>query len=416
MNLIASAPLFWGLAALGVLIALAFVLTTLLRARRPMTAAARRDINIAVYRDQLKELEADRSNGLISEEQYQNARQELELRLADDALTADAPVETVSRGARGLGYTLVVALPAAAFGLYFWLGNPAAMQAPAMGGGDGAHDVMAMIRQVEERAQANPDDLRAWEILARTYVALDRWTDALKAYEQALRLSPDTPALMTGYAEALAVTSEGNLKGRPMELVQKALEIDPDDAKGLELAGLSAFQDGNFTEAAHYLKRLHALLPPDSEFAQDVLAAQQEAEHRAQAGLSGLDNLAAPPAGSSVAAENAHIEGRVEIAPALKTQIGPGATLFLFARAPEGGPPVAALRASVAELPLQFRLDDSMAISPAASLSAQQRVTLVARVSRSGDATARSGDLEGSVAGVEVGARDVRIVVDRTLP
>jgi cytochrome c-type biogenesis protein CcmH len=416
MSSFSSTPLFWGLAALGVLVALAFVLSTLLRARSPATAAARRDVNVAVYRDQLRELEADRANGALPEEQYQSARQELELRLADDALVPDAAADAVSRGARGLGYVLAVALPAAAFGLYFWLGNPAALHVPVAGGDDGAHDIMAMVRQVEERAQANPDDVRAWEILARTYGALDRWTDSLRAYEQALRLRPDTPALMTGYAEALAVTGNGNLAGQPMELVRKALEIDPDDAKGLELAGLGAFQVGDFAQAARYLKRLHALLQPDSEFAHDVLAAQQEAERRAAAGGGGLDDLMASPAANPAAATNAHIAGRVEIAPALKTQVSPDATIFLFARAPDGGPPVAALRAHATELPLQFRLDDSMAISPAASLSGQQRVTLVARISRSGDAAARPGDLEGSVADVEVGAGDVRIVVDRTLP
>jgi cytochrome c-type biogenesis protein CcmH len=418
MNLFSSSPLFWGLAAVCVLLALAFVLPALLRARKTIGAAERRDINIAVYRDQLKELEADRTNGLIPEAQYQAALQELELRLADDAMAPDAAPETVSGGVRGLGYALAAALPVAAFGLYFWLGNPAALQAPApgMAGSGDAHDIMAMIGQVEERARSNPDDVRAWEILGRTYAALERWADSQKAYEQALRLRPDTPELMTGYAEVLALAGNGNLKGRPMELVRKALEIDPDDAKGLELAGLNAFQDGNFAQAGDYFKRLHALLPPDSEFAGDVLAAQQEAERRAQTALSGLDSLAAPPAASAPAAVDARIEGRIEIAASLKAKVNPGDTLFLFARSPQGGPPVAALRASAAALPLDFHLDDSMAISPANALSGQQRVTLVARVSRSGDAGARPGDLEGSVADVEVGARSVRIVVDRALP
>lgn len=418
MNLLSSPPLFWGLAAACALVALAFVLPALLRARKATGAAERRDINIAVYRDQLKELEADRANGLIPEEQYQSARHELELRLADDALAPDAAPAPVSAGARGFGYALAVALPAAAFGLYFWLGTPAALQAPApaMAATDGGHDIMAMIGKIEERTRSNPDDVRAWEILGRTYAALERWADSQKAYEQALRLRPDTPALMTGYAEVLALAGNGNLKGRPMELVLKALEIDPDDAKGLELAGLNAFQDGNFAQAGYYFKRLHALLPPDSEFARDVLAARQEAERRAHTAVSGLDSLAAPPAANAPAVSDARIEGRIEISAALKAKVGPDDTLFLFARSSQGGPPVAALRANAAKLPLDFRLDDSMAISPANPLSGQQRVTLVARVSRSGDAAARPGDLEGSVADVEVGAGNVRIVVDRALP
>lgn len=418
MSLSSNAPFFWGIAALCVLVALAFVLPPLLRARRTATAAARRDINIAVYRDQLRELEADRVNGLIPEPQYQAAREELELRLADDALAPEAAPEAATTGGRWLGYTLVVALPAAAFGLYAWLGNPAALQVTtaAVAGGGEAHDVMAMVRQVEERARANPEDARAWEVLARTYAVLERWGDSQKAYEAALRLRPDTPELMTGYAEVLAIAGNGTLKGRPMELVLQALEIDPDDPKGLELAGLNAFQDGNFAQAGYYFKRLHALLPPDSEFARDVLAARKEAERLAHAAMTGLDSLAAPPSAKAPAAQDARIAGRVEIAAALKTKLGPDDTVFLFARPPQGGPPVAALRASAAKLPLEFSLDDSMAMSPANLLSGQQAVTLVARVSRSGDATARPGDLEGLLADVKVGASGVRIVIDKTLP
>lgn len=419
MTLSSTAVLFWGGAIALVAIALAFVLPPLLRSRKAAGAAGRRDINIAVYRDQMRELEADRGSGLIPEDQYQAARQELELRLADDALAPESSPEPAAANSRGLGYTLAVALPLAAFGLYVWLGNPTAMDAPvptAMADGDGAHDVTAMVRKVEERARANPDDAQAWEVLARTYAALERWADSQQAYAQALRLRPDTPALMTGLAEVLAVAGNGNLKGRPMELVLRALEIDPNDPKGLELAGLNAFQEANFAQAAYYFKRLHALLPPESEFARDVLAARQEAERRAHAAMSGLDSLAAPPAAKAPAASAGWIEGRVELSPALRANVGPDDTVFLFARAPQGGAPVAALRASAAKLPLDFRLDDSMAMSPANALSGQQQVTLVARVSRSGDATARPGDLEGRLADVKVGVSDVRIVIDRALP
>lgn len=419
MNLFTPVILFWAAAAACVVVALALVLPALLRVRKIPGAAGRRDINIAVYRDQLKELEADRANGLVPEDQYQAARQELELRLADDALAPEPSPAPVAAGSRGLGYTLAVVLPAAAFGLYFWLGNPAALEAPApdmLAGAAGAHDIMAMVRKVEERAQANPNDAEAWEVLAKTYAALERWPDSQKAYEEAMRVRPDTPALMTGYAEVLALSANGNLKGRPMELVLKALEVDPDDAKGLELAGLNAFQEGNFAQAGYYFKRLHKLLPPDSEFARDVLAAQQEAERRAHGAMSGLDSLAAPPAAQPPAASAVSIEGRVELAPGLKSRLGEGDTLFLFARTPQGGPPVAALRASAAKLPLEFRLDDSMAMSPANALSGQRQVTLVARVSRSGDATARPGDLEGRVDDVQVGASGVRIVIDKALP
>jgi len=178
MNPFWTVSLFWIAAAVCVVVALAFVLPPLLRVRDGAGKAARRDVNIAVYRDQMKEMEADRTHGLLSDAQYQNARLELETRLADDALTAEEHPESVSSGSRKLGYALGAVLPAAAFALYYWLGSPASLlaiadaqpgtAASAMAGAANGHDFMALIRKVEEKTRANPDDGEAWSMLARS--------------------------------------------------------------------------------------------------------------------------------------------------------------------------------------------------------------------------------------------------------
>lgn len=271
MNPFWTVSLFWIAAVVCVAIALAFVLPALLRSKAAAGKADRREVNIAVYRDQMKELEADRVNGLVSEEQFQTAKLELEARLADDALAIDTTLPVPGRvGSRKLGYTLAAVIPVAAFGLYFVLGNPESLMAiadtqtgpaqAAMGGAPGDHDFMQMIQQVEEKTRTNPDDGEAWGMLAKTYAAMEQWPQALQAYEKAIKLLPDMPSIMTGYAEALAITNNRVLKGRPMELVLTALEADPDDMKGLELAGINAFQEENFAQAAYYFKRLHKQL------------------------------------------------------------------------------------------------------------------------------------------------------------
>jgi cytochrome c-type biogenesis protein CcmH len=429
MNPFWTVTLFWVAAVVCVVIALVFVLPALMRARAGAGKAARRDVNIAVYRDQLKEMEADRANGMLSEEQFQTAKLELEARLADDALSLDEAPESARVTHRKLGYTLGAVLPAAAFGLYFWLGNPASLIAnadaqsaaahPDTAGAQGEHDFMQMLRKVEEKTRANPEDGEAWTMLAKTYGALERWPDALQAYEKAVRLAPKDASVLSGYAEALAITNNRVLAGKPMELVEKALEIDAGDMKGLELAGIHAYQERNFAQAAFYFKRLYPLLPPESPYAQDILAAQKEAERLAQTGMTGLDNLAKPPPAddkTTSAAPGATIKGRIDIAPALKSRLAATDVLFLFARPGQSGPPVAAIRAKASQLPLEFELNDSMAMNPGNTLSQHRQVVLVARVSKSGNPMAQPGDFEGTVSNVQVGATGVNILIDQPRP
>jgi cytochrome c-type biogenesis protein CcmH len=428
MNPFWTVSLFWIAAVVCVAIALAFVLPALLRSKAAAGKASRREVNIAVYRDQMNELEADRTNGLVSEEQFQIAKLELEARLADDALALDTTPEPGRVGSRKLGYTLAAVIPAAAFGLYFMMGSPESLMAAdaqtgpaqaAMGGAPGEHDFMQMIQQVEEKTRTNPDDGEAWGMLAKTYAAMEQWPQALQAYEKAIKLLPDMPSIMTGYAEALAITNNRVLKGRPMELVLTALEADPDDMKGLELAGINAFQEENFAQAAYYFKRLHKLLPPESPYAQDVMEARKEAERLAHSAATGLDDLSNPPPAADskpAAVEGARIVGSVDIAPALKSKLSSNDTVFLFARPGTSGAPVAAVRSTAGKLPLEFSLDDSMAMNPGNVLSRHKEVVLVARVSKSGNPIGQPGDFEGRISSVKVGATGVKLVIDQVLP
>lgn len=429
MNPFWTVSLFWAVTAVCVLIALAFVLPALLRTRAGAGKAARRDVNIAVYRDQMRELEADYANGLLPSAQLETARMELEARLADDALSTDATPEPGHLSSRTLGLTLGAVLPVAAFGLYFLLGNPASLMAvtgaqagtanPAMASAQVEHDFMAMVRQVEEKIRTNPNDGEAWSMLGKTYAVMERWPDALSAFEQAVRLLPQDAAALSNYAEVLAISNNYSLAGKPMELARQALEIDPDDTKALELSGIYAFQQGNFVQANDFFKRLLKGLPPESPRAVDILAAQKEAERLSQAGVSGgPDSLSSPPPADSktASAPGASIKGRIDIAPALKARLAATDVLFLFARAGQGGPPVAAIRATAGQLPLAFELDDSTAMNPGNALTQHKQVMLVARVSKSGNPMAQAGDFEGTVPNVKVGASGVEIVIDQVRP
>lgn len=413
-NLFNFPPLFWVFTAGLALLALVFVLPPLLRSRSPTSLRQRRQVNIDVYRDQLRDLEAEHAQGTLDAAQFQAAKLELENRLADDALSEeDQPL--VAKSGRRLGVAVGIAIPLLAFGIYFLIGNPwaiqEAVQPMAMAGGQHG-DFTAMLEKVRRKAEDNPKDGSAWLLLANTYAVLERWQEANQAYAKSVQLLPKDATALAGYAESIAVLNNRILQGQPAELIRQALEINPQEPKALELAGVSAFQEGNFAQAAHYWKQLLKQLPPDSPYAQDIALALNEAKGRAEAAFG-------KPLDKVLGTEKVvvlTINGVVDINPALKNKFPPNAAVFLFAKPLEGGMPVAAIKATAKDLPLEFELNDSMAMNPDNRLTSHKEVTLSARISLTGEAMAKSGDLEGVITPVKVGAKDIKLVIDKIRP
>jgi cytochrome c-type biogenesis protein CcmH len=414
MTILSPPILFWIAAGLACVIALAFILPGLLRGRTP-AGAARRTANVDIYRDQLRELETEHAQGRLDADAFAAARGELAARLAGDALDPAAPAETATPSRRGLGYALALAFPLAAFGLYFLLGTPAALTtAPVAAhpaGMAAGLDFATLVERVERRVEADPADAEAVLMLAKSYGVMQRWTDAVRAYEKAAALLPGDAAVLSGYAEALSMRDGGVLTDAAMSWVRRALAADPNDMKGLELAGFHALDGKDYPQAHTYFSRLYAQLPPELPYAQDIRSVREEA-----ARLAGLTPEQAAAADAPGPAAAARITGRVDVAPALRAQLGADDVLFVFARAAAGGPPVAAIRARAGELPLDFTLDDATAMNPGNALSAHERVNLVARVSKSGGPAAAAGDLEGELRDVAVGARGVSLLIERIRP
>jgi len=225
-------------------------------------------------------------------------------------------------------------------------------------------------------------------------------------------LQPKNPTALAGYAESLAILNGRVLQGQPAELIRQALAINPKEPKALELAGIGAFQENNFAQAAYYWKQLLNQLPPDSPYAMDIAVAMKEAKERAETAFGKpLDKVL----GSDKVVVQT-INGKVEISPKLKDKVPANATIFLFAKPLEGRMPVAAIRSEASKLPLVFELNDTMAMNPEMRLSTLKEVTLTARISMSGEAMAKSGDLEGTLTPVKVGAKDIKLVIDTVKP
>lgn len=257
------------------------------------------------------------------------------------------------------------------------------------------------IAEMSERAKAHPDDATAWAMLAHSYDMLGRFADAKAAYARLVQLRPDDPQVLVDAADSLAQAQGRKLEGEPSALIRRALALDANNLKALSLAGTEAFDRRDFDAAIAYWERARAQVK-DPALAQEVdvnIAAARSARARAAAGQADA------------------VSGVVSLAAGLKSRVAPGDTVFVFARPADGSRmPVALMRRRAEELPFEFKLDDSMAMVAQSRLSLQSKVIVGARISRRGDATPGSGDLQGLSAPVAVGTQGLKLEISEALP
>ena len=452
---------FWIVAACFIIAALLFAVPPLLQRtdkntdkhnpdkeshnREKGQPVERSAINTTIYQDQLAELENDLRNDMVQPEQYAQARRELERRLLDDVAVepeAVAPVASVAQSAtthhagrnRAAAIVVGIMVPLFTVLLYLKLGSPqvmspqtdmAAAEAGAPEGqrhSDAPAQIQKMVDALVERLRANPQDAEGWAVLGRSFYALGRHTEAADAFSKATELVPNDAQLLADYADAMAMANGERLDERSIALIRRAVQADPNNQKALWLGGTAEFESGNFSGAVKYWEHLLKLLPPNSEVSQTMAANIEEARGLA----SGNPNLSssfptmnsdAPIAAPTAAGGRGTVAGTVTITPALAGKIAPADTLFIFARAAQGPRmPLAIMRAQAKDLPLTFSLNDAMAAIPTMKLSNASEVIIGARISKSGDAMPRAGDLQGSSAVVKVGSAGVKIMIDSVAP
>lgn len=419
-----------------VAIALAWLLWPLLRrSRRP--EVERHVANASIYGDQFADLDADLRRGTISEASYVEARSELERRLLEEGRAQGGARTATAGSSRSTAIVVALAVPLVAGLMYWKLGAPDAFSpmATAPVTPDASHQMTPeqlneMVQQLAARLVKEPGNIEGWVILARTYYTMRKFPEAAAAYEKLTQLVPDEPDLLADYADALAMSQGRDLSGRPFELVQAALKIDPTHWKALAMAGTAAFDRKDYKGAVDLWERLRSSQPADSPIAQSIAVSISEA--RKLGGLppaavaqspAAKPPVAAPapvvPAASSAAAAAAgkSVSGTVSLASGLAAKASPTDAVFVFARPGDSRKmPIAIMRAQVKDLPLKFMLDDAKSMSDATKISGFDEVIVAARISRSGNAMAASGDLEGSSNPVKVGANGLAITIDRVIP
>lgn len=382
----------------GLLAALAmFMVVRPLIRNRAAALVSRREANVAIYKDQLRELDADRAAGTLSQADYDKARLELEARLLDDVSTQEP--STVPPHGRRAALAVAVAVPLLALAVYVLTGNLGGLN-PNQGMPDAAA-VDAMVERLAARLRESPDDAEGWKLLGRSYAAMGRYPEAVGAFAKAAERAPRDAQLLVDFADVLAVTRGRVLEGEPAKLVERALELDPQNLKALALSGTIAYERKEYAKAAQIWGRMLPLVEAGSEDARIIRGNVEEARKLASVGSK-------PHPG---------VSGTVSLSPKLKKEVRAEDPVFVFARAAEGPPmPLAVLRARAGDLPLSFSLDDSMAMAAGMNLSAHPRVVVVARVSKSGSAKPTKGDLQGASKPVANDASGVSVLIDSVVP
>lgn len=411
------------LATVMVAIAVASVLWPLLRPGR-VAGVQRQNANASIFRDQFADLDADLARGAISADKHAEARSELERRVLEEV---PAPaVANTARPQRWSAVAVAVVLPVAAALLYWRLGTPEGLTPQVAAVDSNAplseQQIVDMVAQLAERLKTEPNNVDGWFVLARSYYAMGRYADSVAAFERLNTLLPNDPTVMTDLADAMAMSRERDISGAPLALVERALKIDPKQGKALAMAGTAAFDRKDYAVAVSYWEQLKSAQTPDSEIARAIQTSIDEARQRGKlpASAAVVAQQSGPTPASAAKPDTSAgpaVSGVITLSPSLATRALPTDTLFVYARPATGGRmPLAILRAQVKDLPLTFRLDDSLSMSPAAKISGVKEVVVTARISRTGSATPQSGDLEGASQSVSVGTDKLAITIDRALP
>lgn len=413
---------------------LLFLLPPLWQGSKSKNVIERKDLNILVYKDQVAELESDLRNGNITQDQFDLAQSDLERSLLQDVEGESGVAEARSDSGKYAAIVIAIVVPLVAISMYAVMGegkrgfDPQNFRAGmTTEGHDGTLE--QQIRKLQDFVQENPDDLQSRIMLARSYYFLKQYQAASDEFARTVAMTGEQePGLLADYADALAMATGRNMAGKPYDLVKKALSMDPNHQKSLWLAATATYQAKDYKTTLEHWLTLRKQFPEGSDNyvqmtrniaevkqflgmpIEEEVAVMQKAQE-APAATAAIEE-AAPESGAP-----AKVSGIVVLDPSLKDKASPGDTLFVFARAASGPRmPLAIIRTTVSELPLDFTLDDSSAMNPQMKISRFKEVVVGARISKTGNAMPQSGDLSGATDAIPLGSEGLTIRINSVNP
>ncbi len=428
---------FWIIVALMLGLGVAVLVAVFLR-KRPDITSSQREQNLLLAKEKLADLDQEKAAGNIDEETYAQAKEELEAGLLEDTEVEEAVATVQPASARFAAIAVALLVPVLSVGIYMKTGspqyvemsgipNPGAQNPHAMNAGGNTPTMEELLQGLEERVQNAPDDTEGWFMLGRVYQSMNRFPEAVKAYEQLRKLTDNHPQALIALADTLAMVQGGKISGRPYELVRQALDKEPDDPTALWLAGKGAVEAADYQNAIYYWRRAEAALADNADFVRELrnmIAQVKQAAAQAGAELddpgSAVAGAAAQPAAMAqpAVAAGAAIELSVSLAPGLQDKVNPGDRLFIFAKQVQGPPmPVAAVRITAGDLPAKLVMNDGNMLQQGTKLADYQQLVVAARIAKGSQPSAASGDLQSAEVTVSVAdGKMVELVIDQIVP
>lgn len=399
---------FWIAASALLLVALAFLLLPILRGRRAQAEEDRTALNVALYEERLAELTAQHAAGTLSDAQLEAGRANAARELLEDTENSDSP--KIAKLGRSVPLIAAVLVPLVGYGLYMHWGASDKVQM-ARQFSEQPRTVEEMTAHLEQAVKEQPDSAEAWYFLGRTYMNQERPADAAKAFARVVELAGRQPELLGQWAQAQYFAGDRQWSEQLQALTDEALQADPQELTSLGLLGIAAYEEGRYKDAVRFWEQLVAALPENDPSREAIRGGIERARQQVDGGSG---NAAAGEAPAAASTQAAALQIQVQLDPKVAETVSPEDSVFVFARAVNGPPvPLAAKRLTVGDLPATVTLSDADAMVPSLKISSVEQVTVMARVSRTGDAT--KGEWMGQSEALETrGDKNaVRLTIDR---
>jgi len=414
---------FWIITVTMIAVAIAFVAPALLRKQQPNDSKEYRDgQNVTIAREHLADLDVELANGTLTQELYDQSKLEIEQTLLFDLEEQGVIAQQATSTTPGKVALIVsvIAIPLITVLLYFQLGTPELIvpKPTAQALPEGMPSIEKMVGDLQKRLEKDPNDADGWYLMGRTMMMMKQYAAAAESYENTYKLVGDEPMVMLALADATAMAQGGNMVGRPEKLVFDAIAIDPNNTTGLWMAGMIAEEQGKDEEALNLWLRLRPLIGEmPSEVAQLDNFINRVANRLGKDISSQLESSSAMAASTTDSIGGAVVRVTIQLSDAFYAKVTGEETVFIYAKAMQGPRfPVAAARYQVKDLPVSITLDDSNAVMTTSKLSSFKEVRVGARVSFSGDAITKSGDLIGEMSNVMVGQSPVTVTINEVSP
>lgn len=256
-------------AVLLIVVVSAFILPPLWLGLRTTSKADRKEANLAIFRDQLAELAREKAEGSLAEADFEQARHELQRRLLEEVepTTADGAAQAMHGPSRKMAIAVLLLLPILGLLGYGILGNPKALDPVQTAAPQEMtpEKINEMVASLAEKLKANPDNMPGWLMLARSYKSMGRYDEAVQAFAKAEKAINDDPDQLASYAEAVAMANGKGINGKALQLIERALKVDPKHAHSMFLAGAAAMEAGDNKKGLSYWEPLLSQVEPGSE-------------------------------------------------------------------------------------------------------------------------------------------------------